>query len=68
MTHSNRWSKERPHSNHGESNENKRESRPIYVLNTKVMTTRDHGEVRVNGIIVKVVTGYVFLGALTREV
>ena len=40
----------------------------LNVLKTKVMTTGDIGEVRVDGKIVEVVTSFIFLGALiTRD-
>ena len=46
----NRWKKGRPHRNHSESKENKRESgQYLNVLKKKVMATGDIGEVRVDG-------------------
>ena len=66
-----RWNKGRPHRNHGENKENKQESRPtprLNVLKTKVMTTGDIEQVKVDGKIVEVVTSFKFIGTLiTRE-
>ena len=55
---------------HGQSKENMRGSGPKYinVLTTKLTTTVDIGEVKVDGNIVEVVMSFIFLGALiTRD-